>query len=108
MSIIRGVKLSTLKSILNNHPRGRHTDCPHMDTNYMTLLDYHPACTSYVNVFCMLISVIIAASVTQLLHLDLCIIINLRHEAPFKKSEMAADTDKECKSELINRERCHL
>lgn len=102
------VKLSTLKSILNNHPRGRHTDCPHMDTNYMTLLDYHPACTSYENVFCMLISVIIAASVTRLLHLDLCIIINLRHEAPFKKSEMAADTDQECKSELINCERCNL
>lgn len=74
----------------------------------MTLLDYHPACTSYVNVFCMLISVIIAASVTRLLHLDFCIIINLRHEAPFKKSEMAADTDQKCKSELINRERCNL
>lgn len=102
------VKLSTLKSILNNHPRGRHTDCPHVDTNYMTLLDYHPACTSYVNVFCMLISVIIAASVTRLLHLDFCIIINLRHEAPFKKSEMAADTDQECKSELIICERCNL
>lgn len=74
----------------------------------MTLLDYHPACTSYENVFCMLISVIIAASVTRLLHLDFCIIINLRHEAPFKKSEMAADTDQECKSELIICERCNL
>ena len=76
MSIIRGVKLSTLKSFLKNPSRGRHADCPHMHTNYMTLLDYHPACTSYVNVFCVLISVIIAASVTQLLHLDLCIISN--------------------------------